>query len=244
MVNNEKNNFTVCTNCGQSNEIDAKFCKNCGKPLSKSIKGKKSSKAKKEIELKENKPQLILSTTKLVYLTFSLLIVGFAILFFSGTFDVVRPSKSTASNNFNEIHKGVDLNNINEIKNLQSIVDKNPEDYEALLKLAHLQNDSGLYDAAIQNYTRYLKKYPSDADVRVDMGVCYYQLGKIDDAIDAMETALKYQPKHQIAHLNLGIVNLAAGNVEKAKEWWQKAVQINPNSDVGKKAAELLKSHK
>ena len=58
-----------------------------------------------------------------------------------------------------------------------------------------------------------------------------------------MKQALKYQPNHQIGTLNLGIVNLAAGNLKKSKEWLEKAVTINPNSDAGKRAEELLKSH-
>ena len=84
---------------------------------------------------------------------------------------------------------------------------------------------------------------PRDADARVDMGVCYYNLGDFNTAITEMETALKYNPHHQIALLNLGIVNLSAGNLEKSKEWLEKAVNENPNTDVGKRAKELLESH-
>ena len=84
---------------------------------------------------------------------------------------------------------------------------------------------------------------PNDADVLVDMGVCYYSLRNYDEAIKTMTEALKYKPNHQIAHLNLGIVNLAEGNVEKSKEWLKKAVDIDPNSEVGKRAEELLNSH-
>jgi len=58
-----------------------------------------------------------------------------------------------------------------------------------------------------------------------------------------MTKALEYKPDHQIAHLNLGIVNLAASNVEKSKEWLRKAVDLNPNSEIGKRAQELLNSH-
>ncbi|MGE5862017.1 MAG: tetratricopeptide repeat protein, partial [Ignavibacteria bacterium] len=74
-------------------------------------------------------------------------------------------------------------------------------------------------------------------------GVCYYKERKYNEAIETMETALKYQPNHQIAHLNLGIVNLAAGKLEKSKEWLQKAYDLNPNSEIGRKAKELLESH-
>ena len=62
-------------------------------------------------------------------------------------------------------------------------------------------------------------------------------------AIAEMEAALKYQPKHQIAHLNLGIVNLSAKNLVASKEWFQKTVDIDPNSEAGKRAQELLTSH-
>jgi hypothetical protein len=33
------------------------------------------------------------------------------------------------------------------------------------------------------------------------------------------------------------------GNIQESKEWFQKAVDINPNSDAGKKAQQLLTSH-
>jgi tetratricopeptide (TPR) repeat protein len=75
------------------------------------------------------------------------------------------------------------------------------------------------------------------------MGVCYYNLHNYDEAIKQMEKALQYSPKHQIGYLNLGIVNLTAGNLEKSQEWLKKAVQIDPNSEIGKKAQELLESH-
>ncbi len=253
MSDRENQNFIKCDICGETNDLDAKFCKSCGADLSKLSKeetsssktGKRKSQKKNDSgskTLPADKSQ-VLTTTKLFYIVGSLIVIGAVILITSGTFDTVESGMSVSSNQFNEIHKGVDLNSLNEIKTLQETVDKNPNDYDSLLKLAHLQNDSGLYEKAVENYKKYLDKFPKNADVRVDMGVCYYQLGDYKNSIDAMETALKYQPKHQIAHLNLGIVNMAAGNHDKAVEWWEKTVQIDPNSEVGKRAAELLKSH-
>jgi len=75
------------------------------------------------------------------------------------------------------------------------------------------------------------------------MAICYYNLGDNTTAISEMETALKYQPKHQIAHLNLGIVNLTARNIEASKEWFRKTADLDPNSEAGKRAQELLSSH-
>ena len=58
-----------------------------------------------------------------------------------------------------------------------------------------------------------------------------------------MKKALEYKPNHQIGHLNLGVVNLTAGNVDVAKEWFQKAIELGPETEVGKKAKDLLNSH-
>ena len=88
-----------------------------------------------------------------------------------------------------------------------------------------------------------MEKNPANADARVDMGVCYYNLKNYPTAIAEMKKALEYSPRHQIAHLNLGIVNLTAGNLEDSKNWFQKAVDIDPDSEVGKRAKELLQSH-
>ena len=75
------------------------------------------------------------------------------------------------------------------------------------------------------------------------MGVCMYNLSDFDNAIIQMKKALEYEPNHQIGHLNLGVVNLTLGNSEKAKEWFQKAYDLGPETDIGKRAKELLNSH-
>ena len=110
-------------------------------------------------------------------------------------------------------------------------------------RLDKLAQDAGLSEKAISNYKKYLAKFPEDADARVDMAICYYNLNDYNTAISEMETAIKYQPKHQIAYLNLGIVNLAAKNIEASKEWFKKTVELDPNSEAGKRAAELMHSH-
>ena len=96
---------------------------------------------------------------------------------------------------------------------------------------------------AIDRYKSYLEQKPNEPDVIIDMGVCYYQIGDFNSAINVMESAIKINPKHQIANFNLGIVNSSAGNHDRSVEWWKKAVEINPNSNIGKKAKDLLENH-
>ena len=180
---------------------------------------------------------------------YGILIGGFAvmaiIILTSGLLDSAQVTPSVMNQNQVQpnTNSGVNLNSMQMINDLEAKVKQNPEDYKSLLEMAHLKNDSGLFEAAIQNYKTYLDKNPKDADARVDMGVCYFNLKDYPNAIKEMETALKHVPNHQIAHLNLGVVNLSAGNIEKSKEWLKKAYDLNPTSEVGKKAEQLLNNH-
>ena len=197
------------------------------------------SKASDQIDGKTLDPKVI----------YGILIGGIAlvaiILSTSGMFDSAPVTNVPVNQNQQQgnVSSGVNLNNMQIINDLEAKIKTNPEDYKSLLELAHLKNDSGLYEAAIQNYKTYLDKNPKDADARIDMGVCYFNLQDFPKAITEMETALKYQPNHQIALLNLGVVNLSAGNLEKSKEWLKKAVELDPTSEVGKKAEQLLNNH-
>jgi tetratricopeptide (TPR) repeat protein/predicted RNA-binding Zn-ribbon protein involved in translation (DUF1610 family) len=246
----------VCKNCGEENPIENVNCFSCGVPL-KSIRSKKetsNNKKRKESYQKKTDREVqsqnvnlqseekVLDTKKIIFISSIVLVIFIAALLISGVFD-----SGVQTNNVQTIDSSssnvASLENLNEITELENKIQANPDDMESTLHLAHLQQDSKLFDKAIVNYKKYLIKNPKDADARVDMGICYYNLGDYKSAIDEMETALKYQPKHQIACLNLGIVNLTAKNLEASKEWFKKAVELDPSSEAGKRAQELLKSH-
>lgn len=174
-----------------------------------------------------------------------LLFIGGFILITSGIFDTheVAANQHNHTNNNTNMGSSVDLNKINEINRLEEIVKNNPDNHEALLNLGHLLNDNGFFERAVEKYQTYLKTHADNADVIVDLGVCYFEMKNYEKSIDVIKSALKVNPKHQIAHFNLGIVNLANGNMVEAEQWWQKARDIDPNTNIGKKAEELLKSH-
>jgi tetratricopeptide (TPR) repeat protein len=183
-----------------------------------------------------------LSRIQLVYLIIGLFLVGSFLLIASGILET--PIAGTMiENQVNSPHAGIDLSSLEQIKKLESRVDSRKDDFTSLLQLAHLLNDSGFKEKAIDRYKQYLKTKFSEPDVWVDMGVCYYELEKNEEAVNSMEKAIKLNPNHQIAHLNLGIVNFSLGNKEKALNFWKKAVALDPNSEVGKRAQELINQH-
>jgi len=187
-----------------------------------------------------------ISLTKIVYFVFFLSFIGMIILYATGTFKVptISPNKTIDNSvNVDHNHGSADLTVLNEIKSLEVEIKSHPENLGALLSLSHLLNDSGFYGKAIENYKKYLNKSPNEVDVIIDMGVCYFQLGDHDSAIKAMEKGILINPKHQIAHFNLGIVNSSKGDIIRSQEYFRKAIKIDPNSDIGIKAQNLLDNH-
>jgi tetratricopeptide (TPR) repeat protein len=130
-----------------------------------------------------------------------------------------------------------------EIQELENSVAANPDNMGLTLQLANALHDGLLYERAVPYYQSYLKSNPKDADARVDLGICYKELGKYTDAENEMKTALHYVPNHLHAHFNLGIVYLSEGNIEESNKWFKRTVALDPNSEVGKRAQQLLTQH-
>jgi len=113
---------------------------------------------------------------------------------------------------------------------LLNAVNKDPNDYDSLVKLGNLFYDGQQYPSAIQYYERALTIHPENPDVRTDMGTAYWYTGNVDKAIAAMETSLKYRPGHQQTLFNLGWVRWQGkADPKGAVEAWERLLQANPD---------------
>jgi len=189
---------------------------------------------------KENKT---LAPIKIIYLIILLMFFGMVILIASGTFRRPKREDSEIKKSLENNVNSAEITAPNKISSLEVIVKNNPNDLNSLLQLAHLLNDSGFYNKAITNYKKYLEKDSTNVDILIDLGVCYYQLKDYSSAIKTMKKGVALNPKHQIANFNLGIVTATNGNNDEAIKYWQIAININPSSDIGKKAQNLLDNH-
>lgn len=254
----------ICDLCGEENPIEAKECSYCGVRFSGEEKI-----VERELALVEQKPKAEFDYTqkkqtktilkkkhqskeqaktseikKLETKHFILIgvvaLVVVIILFFSG----YEGNKSDRKNqNDQQINSGINLDAINEINRLEDELKSDPDNKEKILRLAHLNHDSGFFEKAINYYERYLKLNPNDNDAEVDLGVCFFELKQYEKASEIFERVIKKNPKHQIAYLNLGIVHLTQGQVDRAKEFFRKCIELGEHTDAGHRAAELLKSH-
>jgi tetratricopeptide (TPR) repeat protein len=184
-----------------------------------------------------------LAPIKIVYLIILLLFLGIVILVASGTFNTPKINSDKIDKPIKNDTSSAKVTALNKLNSLENIVKNNSDDLKSLLQLAHLLNDSGFYNKAITNYKKYLEKDSTNVDILIDMGVCYYQLKDYNSAIKTMKKGVALNPKHQIANFNLGIVTATNGNNDEAVKYWQIAVNINPSSDIGKKAQNLLDNH-
>jgi cytochrome c-type biogenesis protein CcmH/NrfG len=113
---------------------------------------------------------------------------------------------------------------------LLNAVNKDPNDYDSLVKLGNLFYDGQQYPSAIQYYERALTIHPENPDVRTDMGTAYWYTGNVDKAIAAMETSLKYRPGHPQTLFNLGWVRWQGkADPKGAVEAWERLLQANPD---------------
>jgi cytochrome c-type biogenesis protein CcmH/NrfG len=145
--------------------------------------------------------------------------------------DTNQSSSSTSSNEFVE----------NSAKPFLEALNKNPNDFTTIVKLANLYHDTQKYPEAMQYYGQALKIHPEDPDVRTDLGNVYFLIGDADLAITAYLTALHYQPNHVNALYNLGLVRWR-GKVDAsgAIAAWEELLQRNPNLPERQHIEELI----
>lgn len=109
-------------------------------------------------------------------------------------------------------------------------VNKDPNDFDSLVKLGNLYYDGQQFPNAIQYYERALAIHPDNPDVRTDMGTAYWYTGNAEKALSAMETSLKYRPGHPQTLFNLGWVRWQGKQDPKgAIEAWQQLLKANPD---------------
>lgn len=109
-------------------------------------------------------------------------------------------------------------------------VNRNPADYDALVKLGDLYYDGQQFPDAIQYYERAVAIHPENPDVRTDLGTAYWYTGNADKALAEMETSLKYKPGHPQTLFNLGWVKWQGkADAKGAVAAWQKLLKTNPD---------------
>lgn len=124
-------------------------------------------------------------------------------------------------------------------------LDQNPDDFDAVVKVANLYYDGQQYSDAIKFYERALTLQPRNADVITDLGTSFWYAGDADKAIAEFETALKYQPARASTLFNLGIVRWQGKkDPNGAVQAWQELLRKNPDFPDKQRLQEFIERAK
>lgn len=241
----------TCDVCGEVNESTSQFCESCGarlegaQPPPKSAKSDQPAAKHKQQKKKRKQQSAPVSSGKVISIAAAILLLGFAAYIFiidrdaTHTHDQDRPAGMGGMGG-GEMERAI----MQEIESLEHELDHHdPENEEAMLRLANLYHDVRQFDNAIRYYNMYIERNPDNPDVKVDLGICYFEAGQPERAVETVENVTRDFPDHQLGAFNLGIIYLNLGEVEPANRYFERAYEINPNSETGQRARRIIDEH-
>ena len=125
-------------------------------------------------------------------------------------------------------------------RSYQHILQKAPDNLDALRSLGNVAFDRKQPEPAIGFYQRYLAKKPDDAEVRTDMGTMYLAAGNAREALVQFETVLKQNPKFFQAQFNAAIAYRTLGEQEQSLAALAQAREIAPDDRTRTQVDQLI----
>jgi tetratricopeptide (TPR) repeat protein len=130
--------------------------------------------------------------------------------------------------------------NEHDLKVLEMALTKKPGHTPVLMQMAKLEEGKGSLDKATEHLREIVKQEPGNLEAKLELGRVLYQRGDIQGALDQTQAILKAQPNNPDALYNLGAIYGNLGNAKLAREYWGRLVAIDPKSDSGKRAQQMM----
>lgn len=99
---------------------------------------------------------------------------------------------------------------------------------------------SGQYQQAAERYAQALAAGDRDVNTYNSLGLTLQYLGRPGEALQVLNEGVALDPGYQRIWLTLGFVHAQVGHVDQANEALERAWDIDPESDVGRSAADML----
>jgi tetratricopeptide (TPR) repeat protein len=128
-----------------------------------------------------------------------------------------------------------------DIQQLRQRVAENPNDADAVLRLANANFDIQNWQRARELYMQYLKLRPNEPDVITDLGITYRATGEYDQALGFFRQAQGIAPQHWQSRFNEAVVlAFDLKQFEKAEEILADLRRMQPdNPNIQQLAAEI-----
>ena len=157
-------------------------------------------------------------------------------IFFSNT-NKSQPESQQAINQ--QPAPSVDLQQ--QIKTLEEILAKEPDNRQAWVQLGHSYFDSKNPMKAIDAYDKALAIDGNDPDVLTDQAIMFRQLGWYEKSIETFQQANELNPKHANSLFNMGLVYMQdLGENESAKEAFNRFLELVPSGPSADRARRMI----
>ncbi|MBK7141224.1 MAG: zinc-ribbon domain-containing protein [bacterium] len=225
-----------CPQCGAKSTGDAKFCSECGTPVSASA-NKSAKPGGKSTAPKSGMRDLIIVVGVL-----AIVAVGYFLIVDRPEPPSPQPQQQAAQQPMQNIDPHAE-------ENLSmAMLDSLPKDYNSLIQTAYHYHDMGSQTRNTQNfaiaaeiYRRALAIDSSDPNVRVDYGAVLHGMGLPQRSLEEFGKVLKTLPRHGVANFNMGIVHHDVGNSDSAKIYFNRYLEYEPNGPASQAARDFLK---
>ena len=115
---------------------------------------------------------------------------------------------------------------------LSKILQKMPDDAEALVMMADVSFDQRAFTKAQDFYKRYLQLKPTDHGARARFASTLTFLGKFEESITELDSIIRQDPKNFPAMAYLAITYAQKGDVARAKEVAASALDVAPSQEA------------
>ncbi|GAB4261060.1 MAG: hypothetical protein Kow0092_10330 [Deferrisomatales bacterium] len=123
-----------------------------------------------------------------------------------------------------------------EIRELRAIVEKDPGNYGAWVRLGNLYFDTDQYMEAIDAYTKAMEIKDTDPDVITDRAIMLRRIGDFEQAAAEFRRAAELDPHHLNSMLNLGVVlRYDLNDMPGAIAAWEAYLKRNPPEEMAEK---------
>ncbi len=113
-------------------------------------------------------------------------------------------------------------------KELERLVDAEPDHVLANHLLGTLYFHQGMLDRAVERYEVALRNAPEFVLGFYDLGVAHYHRGNMFAAADAFRRCLQINPDYKAAHYRLALSLFHTGHLDQALEHFQKCIILTP----------------
>ena len=118
-----------------------------------------------------------------------------------------------------------------EVAALEGVLQLNPEDNSARIRLGNLYLEAGHDDEAIPWFRQALEREPDNAHAGTHLAQSLANIGRLEEAISEYEAVLALAPGNPQALLGLGRVKLyAQQDIRGGVEAWEDLLRVAPNS--------------